>query len=204
MLQSPTALLRSVETQSLVCELPSSIFSHCGLPGHNILHSAGKSWTALSARCDQLRYLERLSNDYLPPLPSLNQKDSTISVFDFASKHKLNVDISMSKASLDSSVWQYINLHRKPRVQRFVDDVEASPDEFRLVEGVFMYDFIRAVFVLAKVRYYPDNPLDERYRVVNGMFRLRSVLFLHLIPTPLLLRICSFQSMRSDERAMGA
>jgi hypothetical protein len=84
-----------------------------------------------------------------------------------------------------------------------VDDVEASPDEFRLVEGVFMHDFIQAVFVLAKVRYYPDNAPGERYKVVSGMFRLRSVLLIHLIPTPVLLRICSFQSIRSDEHTMG-
>ncbi|KAJ2917703.1 hypothetical protein MD484_g2745, partial [Candolleomyces efflorescens] len=117
---------------------------------------------------------QRLSNEFLPPLPTLNQEgSSTISVFDFTVKHQLTVDVTMSKAAYDSKVWQYINLHLEARVQHYVDDVAASAEEFRLVEGVFVFDFIQAVFVLAKVKYDPDKPDGQRYKVVNGMFRLR-------------------------------
>lgn len=99
--------------------------------------------------------------------------DSTVSVFDFATKLKITADVSVSMATLASEVWQSVNQDLEPRIQSFVDNMGASPSEIRLVEGVFMHDFVHSIFVLAKMRYYPDEPAGENYKVASGIFRLR-------------------------------
>lgn len=76
-------------------------------------------------------------------------------------------------ATLASQVWQSVIQDLETRTQSFVDDMEASPSEIRLIEGVFMHDFVRSIFVLAKMTYYPNEPAGERYKVVSGISRLR-------------------------------
>jgi hypothetical protein len=59
-----------------------------------------------------------------------------------------------------------------PRMQWYVEDMEQDPDGVVLVEGVFKFTPSTSMTVWAKMRYAPEAPEGERYKIVNSFFGL--------------------------------
>ncbi|TEB22199.1 hypothetical protein FA13DRAFT_1519535 [Coprinellus micaceus] len=68
--------------------------------------------------------------------------------------------------------WKHINLGWEQRVRQMCQDVEESRGQsYVLVEGIFMHDAARCIFVLVKF-WYDESPTDGRhYKAVDSLWR---------------------------------
>ncbi|KAJ3523376.1 hypothetical protein NMY22_g11465 [Coprinellus aureogranulatus] len=161
-------------------------------------YKSDRLWAHFPVWRDHLVFIETLSNRTLPPLPeyraleihSLGETldeirkattpgmriyppEAAISVFDMVA-YDNPWPIHLHKLSLNTyrATWDLINSVLDPRIQKCVDDALAHPNKFILVEGVFAFTENRAMYVFVKMGYDPNAPSQERYKVVNSVFRV--------------------------------
>ncbi|KAJ3522782.1 hypothetical protein NMY22_g11740 [Coprinellus aureogranulatus] len=162
---------------------------------YRALKSKG-AWVSASTRKEQLKFLDTVTNqevpsptdlkkrtlmfmtcdDPVPPLhctPPASRYGTSISTFEFfatrpdrmVSQVRLDMQSYLQSTCMqkDMAVWM-------PRIQRWIQDTEASPGTRALVEGAFRLHHGYSMLVLARFSYSPKAPQPTRYSVLNAIF----------------------------------